>query len=324
MSVHLFFLGVSDPPNAIVSRLSARPTSLSTPSSVYTAMPTRSYNFRTPLFLSMPPSIKTVPSRRSPILPLDAVLRRDCVAPSRLHSAGSSCGKSISSRRCPVAPASRGRLSFSPPPPTESPAERTTRVLVATPYSPESLPPVDASSPPHLYAPTLPPRRRSPRSSQSRTPSEDLETGTSGMQDGCAVQGWIDAGMAFPTPRRPGIPRPVLALPAGDDDGDQHHILPRHHHRLRSREDHGAKTKMSRCRRPPVVIFSSALTAAHADKAPDAHRHPLLLVSTATRAHADKACNIFYTSRPPPRHPSRPGARLPPVVACYAPMPTGH
>ncbi|KAJ7704373.1 hypothetical protein B0H17DRAFT_1193616 [Mycena rosella] len=44
--------------------------------------------------------------------------------------------------------------------------------------------------------------------------------------------------------RRPGILRPVLALPAGEDDDDENHISSHHHHRLRSRENHDAKTKM--------------------------------------------------------------------------------
>ncbi|KAJ7664710.1 hypothetical protein B0H17DRAFT_299772 [Mycena rosella] len=62
----------------------------------------------------------------------------------------------------------------------------------------------------------------------------------------CREEGWIDVGPVLPMPRRPGIPRPVLALPAGDDDDDEHHTSPhhRHHHRLRFRGNHDAKTKM--------------------------------------------------------------------------------
>ncbi|KAJ6494926.1 hypothetical protein DFH09DRAFT_1376613, partial [Mycena vulgaris] len=80
---------------------------------------------------------------------------------------------------------------------------------------------------------SLPPIPRRPRHSQtdslrsspplvsffSRTPREDIETGSSSMQDGWVV-------LLSPTPRRPGISPPTLALPADGDDDDQPYLTP--------------------------------------------------------------------------------------------------
>ncbi|KAJ7704435.1 hypothetical protein B0H17DRAFT_1193670 [Mycena rosella] len=84
-------------------------------------------------------------------------------------------------------------------------------------------------------------------------------------------------------PRRPGILRPVLALPAGDNDDDENHISSHYHHRLRFREDHDARTKMcgrlgtpgSLARRVLVIIVRpSRRLFLGADRRTTPTRHP--------------------------------------------------
>ncbi|KAJ6591003.1 hypothetical protein DFH09DRAFT_1419688 [Mycena vulgaris] len=140
--------------------------------------------------------------------------------------------------RAPVVPASGARHSFSlSPPPVASRVNDSGPSRVRTPASEAPFPrfPVAPASLPSTVVPAA-----APVSLSLRTTSEDAETGSSCVQDGCAEL------HQAPFPRHPVAPAslvPVLALPADDEDDYDSHTSP-HRHRLHSRRDHDAKTKM--------------------------------------------------------------------------------
>ncbi|KAJ7704301.1 hypothetical protein B0H17DRAFT_1193548 [Mycena rosella] len=326
LSVYLFFLGLSDMLNATVSRLPACPTLLvDAVLRQHREAPLishiRSYNSRTALvpFLSMPqdrspsPRAASPPSSRRrppsglrrPQSALRGLQLRQVESPPKMVRQAAS-----RSRRCP--PPSRqprGMRMFWPR--TEGAVARS-RWIDADPREPGH---------PTFRKVSLPPMPRRPR-----IPSPTPLLAAAPRPPGCAAQGWIDAGLVLPTPRRPGIPRPILTLPAGDDDDDEHHIPPHRPHRLRTREDHGAKTKMCgrlgtpglpACREflvgvkvwssssARLVIFSSALTAAPRRQGTRRSQAPFHSDLLSSNPHAGKA--------PPPA----PVAPFPTLVASH-------
>ncbi|KAJ7481579.1 hypothetical protein FB451DRAFT_1170772 [Mycena latifolia] len=183
------------------------------------------------------PSVKTAtPSHLllTLISPFDVVLRRDCDAqPPRLYVPPTS---PPSRRRPPLSLRHRQstaldghRLRQGARRPLMD--RRRVRPELRRLKSPSPIPrrPAISRSPSALAAAP----RRAPVERTTRVPAARGRTR-------CA-EGWIDDGMdrrgpgelrraspPSPMPRRPGIPAPVLALPAGDDDDDddEHHTSP--------------------------------------------------------------------------------------------------
>ncbi|KAJ7451548.1 hypothetical protein FB451DRAFT_1409644 [Mycena latifolia] len=111
----------------------------------------------------------------------------------------------------PVAPLSRGRHTFSPPPSAELPVEKTSRV-------PAAPPPPDTPSPRHLEA-DAPSRSPPPVLFSAEDPTRRRRDGHQRMQDGC---------IAPPSPDAASPPHPwARTCPAADDDDDeQYYIAP--------------------------------------------------------------------------------------------------
>ncbi|KAJ6508100.1 hypothetical protein DFH09DRAFT_1374860 [Mycena vulgaris] len=188
-----------------------------------------------PSFLSTSFPVKTAP-RRSTSAHIPSLRRRPPSSLRRRHStvpAGHGCKNDMSASRWidegsgePGHPRLPSPEAPSPPhlervirSRRQTPVERTTRAPAVYGRKRRVLPSSDSSSPRHPEADSLrsppPPVLFSPR-----TPPEAIVTGSSCMQDG-----WVVCSLP-PTPRRPSISPPTLALPADGDDDDEPYLTP--------------------------------------------------------------------------------------------------